>query len=63
MILKLGGIFFLISLALADPIPFKDCGSSGTKDAVLDLTNCSSLPCTFRKNQNVTLNLKFTTSI
>ncbi|RNA38862.1 epididymal secretory E1 [Brachionus plicatilis] len=62
MILKLAGIFLFISIATADPIPFKDCGSSGVTDVTLGLTNCSALPCTFHKNQNVTLNLKFTTT-
>ena len=62
MIFKIISIFSFICLALGDPIPFKDCGSSGVTDVILDLSNCSALPCTFKKNQNVTLSLKFTSS-
>lgn len=62
MILKIISILSFVCLALADPIPFKDCGSSGVTNVILDLSNCSALPCTFQKNQNVTLNLKFTSS-
>ncbi|CAF0722639.1 unnamed protein product [Brachionus calyciflorus] len=50
----------IIGVALADKIPYKDCGSSGVTDVTLDLTGCSSLPCIFKKNDNVTLTLEFT---
>lgn len=54
-------LIFVVNIAFADVIPFKDCGSTGT-DITLNVANCSKAPCIFVKNTNASITIEFTSS-
>ncbi|KAK3580382.1 hypothetical protein CHS0354_001500, partial [Potamilus streckersoni] len=45
-------------LCAADPIKFKDCGSTGTLDDV-DISPCPIQPCSFKHGENATVKIVF----
>lgn len=50
----------LFGLAHAGKIKVSDCGSKTGVIESVDVSNCDSTPCTLKKGEDATLNLKFT---
>lgn len=50
----------LFGLAQAGQIKVSDCGSKTGVIESVDVSNCDSTPCTLKKGEDATLNLKFT---
>ncbi|XP_067848102.1 NPC intracellular cholesterol transporter 2-like [Heptranchias perlo] len=48
------------ALCGAQPVKFKDCGSTAGKIIIVDITPCPSLPCVLRKGQSYAVNVTFT---
>jgi hypothetical protein len=56
-------VLALATVALADPINYKDCGSKGgISNIKFDVSNCAKFPCVFSKNTNASVTISFTTS-
>jgi Niemann-Pick C2 protein len=50
-----------VSVVLADPIKYKDCGSKGGISNInMDVADCAKFPCIFHKNGNASVTLTFT---
>ncbi|XP_055496109.1 NPC intracellular cholesterol transporter 2-like [Leucoraja erinacea] len=49
----------LLALCSAQPVKFKDCGSTTGKIIIVDITPCPSLPCILRKGQSYAVNVTF----
>ncbi|TMS21085.1 NPC intracellular cholesterol transporter 2 [Larimichthys crocea] len=56
-------LFCLIGLTCADPVKFKDCGSSSGKVTVVDITPCTSQPCELHKGQSYSVNVTFNSGV
>merc|ERR1711974_104947 len=56
------GLLVLAVSVTADPVNFRDCGSTKGKIASLDVTNCPSLPCPLKRSTNVTFTMQWTPS-
>ncbi|KAL3873555.1 hypothetical protein ACJMK2_036654 [Sinanodonta woodiana] len=48
-------------MCAADPIKFKDCGSTATVDDV-DISPCPTQPCCFKHGDNATVKIAFTSA-
>ncbi|XP_072097051.1 NPC intracellular cholesterol transporter 2-like [Mobula birostris] len=53
------GFVLLAALCAAQPVKFKDCGSTSGKILIVDITPCPSLPCILRKGQSYAVNVTF----
>ncbi|XP_064621746.1 NPC intracellular cholesterol transporter 2-like [Lineus longissimus] len=53
----------IIACALADKVPFKDCGSKTGNITSVDVSNCPAFPCPLVKGTNVTVAVVFTPSV
>ncbi|XP_072895358.1 NPC intracellular cholesterol transporter 2-like isoform X1 [Hemitrygon akajei] len=52
----------LAALCAAQPVKFKDCGSTSGKILIVDITPCPSLPCVLRKGKSYVVNVTFASS-
>ena len=55
-------IVCMIGIAIADPVPVRDCGTKGVTLNSFDISGCSKFPCVFPKNQNASLTISITSN-
>ncbi|XP_041070373.1 NPC intracellular cholesterol transporter 2-like [Carcharodon carcharias] len=56
----LAALLALGTLCGAEPVKFRDCGSTVGKVLIVDITPCPSIPCILRKGQSYAVNVTFT---
>ncbi|XP_038630182.1 NPC intracellular cholesterol transporter 2-like [Scyliorhinus canicula] len=56
----LAALLALGALCEAEPVKFRDCGSTVGKILQVDVTPCPTLPCVLRKGKSYAVNVTFT---
>ncbi|GAA6213646.1 epididymal secretory protein E1 [Lates japonicus] len=53
----------LMGFTCAEPVKYKDCGSTSGKVAMVDISPCATQPCQLHKGQSYSVNVTFNSAV